>query len=566
MATTTTTKTTNLSCDYLLIGSGAAGLAFLDTLLEEQPEATVVLVDRKPRPGGHWVDDYDFVRLHQPSIVYGIASKQLEGNWLRLLVTRFMLPWKHRASKREILDYFGDFVDAHVATGRLRYFPNCSYDFAQKLGDDTTTNQAVVFSSLDGKETYNMEIRRKLVNGVHGECIIPSLSPPKFPVDDGITVMTPNEIFDLNEKESKDRGGWKLPYLGCVGGGGGATTTKDRHFVVLGCGKTAMDTVVFLQATMGVSPSDISWVIPNDVWMLSRDNGGPPDTFLQALLDSDNDKDKACIALEENGQFLRLDKTVTPTRFRFPVVGNDELAMMRRIEHTLRGSRVSAIRKTENAIAVSFEKEGVDDWILPETEGKERIFVHCTSPGPWNGKDNDGILFRSEKELVLKLLYAPPVSLSLSCLAKLESALAQGTLDVAFGRRVLGDDTASGNDVLRGLIRSLDTDLNTEFAASGGGETDDDPSAAEGRNFLRDLQASITRSTFVALLDEDPLVGYEWFKQNRLSMIGIPGFPTNLVEDIEMVADKAKELGAPDADVARLRMVVEKLEPLRGIG
>lgn len=53
--------------DYLIVGAGAVGMAFADTLLTENPDATVTFVDRHARPGGHWNDAYPFVTLHQPS-------------------------------------------------------------------------------------------------------------------------------------------------------------------------------------------------------------------------------------------------------------------------------------------------------------------------------------------------------------------------------------------------------------------------------------------------------------------------------------------------------------------
>ena len=40
-------------------------------------EIQVVLVDRRAKPGGHWNDAYDFVRLHQPAALYGVNSLQL---------------------------------------------------------------------------------------------------------------------------------------------------------------------------------------------------------------------------------------------------------------------------------------------------------------------------------------------------------------------------------------------------------------------------------------------------------------------------------------------------------
>lgn len=65
-----------IEADYLVVGAGAMGMAFLDTLLTET-EARVVLVDRHHQPGGHWTTAYPFVRLHQPSAFYRVNSLPL---------------------------------------------------------------------------------------------------------------------------------------------------------------------------------------------------------------------------------------------------------------------------------------------------------------------------------------------------------------------------------------------------------------------------------------------------------------------------------------------------------
>ena len=59
--------------DYLVVGAGAMGMAFIDVLMAES-EATVTVVDRYHQPGGHWNVAYPFVRLHQPSSFYGVNS------------------------------------------------------------------------------------------------------------------------------------------------------------------------------------------------------------------------------------------------------------------------------------------------------------------------------------------------------------------------------------------------------------------------------------------------------------------------------------------------------------
>ena len=65
-----------LETDYLVVGTGAVGMAFVDTLLDES-DADIIMVDNHHQPGGHWNDAYSFVRLHQPSHFYGVASTPL---------------------------------------------------------------------------------------------------------------------------------------------------------------------------------------------------------------------------------------------------------------------------------------------------------------------------------------------------------------------------------------------------------------------------------------------------------------------------------------------------------
>ncbi len=69
-------STRTLEADYLVVGAGAAGMAFADALVTETA-ARVVMADRRATPGGHWNDAYSFVRLHQPSYYYGVNSVPL---------------------------------------------------------------------------------------------------------------------------------------------------------------------------------------------------------------------------------------------------------------------------------------------------------------------------------------------------------------------------------------------------------------------------------------------------------------------------------------------------------
>jgi cation diffusion facilitator CzcD-associated flavoprotein CzcO len=101
-----------MNTDYLIIGAGATGLAFADTLLQELPDVHITLVDERTKPGGHWVDAYPFVALHQPSAIYGVNSlalgsgrKDTEGRNQRLY---------ELATGAEVVGYFDRVVNERL--------------------------------------------------------------------------------------------------------------------------------------------------------------------------------------------------------------------------------------------------------------------------------------------------------------------------------------------------------------------------------------------------------------------------------------------------------------------
>ena len=62
-------------------------MAFIDTLVSDK-QARVVLVDRNHQPGGHWTTACPFVRLHQPSALYGVDSLNLASDTIDQVLKR----------------------------------------------------------------------------------------------------------------------------------------------------------------------------------------------------------------------------------------------------------------------------------------------------------------------------------------------------------------------------------------------------------------------------------------------------------------------------------------------
>jgi hypothetical protein len=118
-------KLMDYETDYLVIGSGATAMAFVDMMLT-QTDATFLMVDRRPKVGGHWNDAYPFVRLHQPSGFYGVASRPLGRH--RLDETGFNTGFLELATGVEVLNYFHSLMDeVFIPSKRVQYLPLCDY-------------------------------------------------------------------------------------------------------------------------------------------------------------------------------------------------------------------------------------------------------------------------------------------------------------------------------------------------------------------------------------------------------------------------------------------------------
>src|SRR4030095_6444863 len=108
-----------LEADYLVVGAGAAGMAFTDALIDHA-DVSVVMVDRRYGVGGHWLDAYPFVRLHQASSFYGVASTLLGGGRVQQHGPEAGL--QERATVSEICAYYGNVLtDRMLESGKVEF-------------------------------------------------------------------------------------------------------------------------------------------------------------------------------------------------------------------------------------------------------------------------------------------------------------------------------------------------------------------------------------------------------------------------------------------------------------
>src|SRR3954470_15350474 len=268
-----------VKADYLVMGAGAAGMAFTDALLDHA-DVSVVMVDRRHSVGGHWLDAYPFVRLHQASVFYGVASTLLgEG---RVQANGPEAGLHERATAPEVCAYYARVLrERMLGPGKVSFYPNCDY-----LGEGRFV------SRLSGQR-YEVRGRRRIVDARYLSPQIPATTPAPFGVANGAHVVPVNELARL----------------------GGAPS----QYVIAGSGKTATDACIWLLDN-GVDPGAICWVRPRDPWMLNRALVQPdPATFLGMVADTmqaaegATSLDDLFLQLEDAGVMLRFDRSVTPT-------------------------------------------------------------------------------------------------------------------------------------------------------------------------------------------------------------------------------------------------------------
>jgi hypothetical protein len=335
-----------IETDYLVVGAGAAGMAFTDSLIAES-DADVVMVDRRHRPGGHWNDAYPFVRLHQPSAFYGVSSRVLGSDSIDEIGPN--AGFYERATAAEVCDYFHKVLDEHLLpSGQVRFFGMSDY-----LGD--TDGEPRFVSRLTGEET-KVKVRCKLVDATYLETSIPATHTVPFAVDPEATLIPVNGLVDRVDPGS--------------------------GFTVIGAGKTAMDACSWLLDN-GVPPDTIRWIRPRDAWILDRASSQPLE-LLPGMMESvarnleaaalATDVDDLFRRLEEHGLLMRIDPNVEPTMYRCAILSQAELASLRRIKNVVRLGKV---------VRLGADEIELEEGTIPTD--RDQVHVDCTAAGLRHG-------------------------------------------------------------------------------------------------------------------------------------------------------------------------------------
>jgi hypothetical protein len=329
----------SLETDYLVVGAGAMGMAFTDSLIDHA-DVHVTLVDRRYAAGGHWQDAYPFVQLHQASLFYGVASTVLGTGTVQQHGPESGL--QERARRSEIQNYYDDILYRRfVGSGRVTFLGGSEYH---------TDGTAHLVTSRVSGETTRVDVRRRVVDAAYVAPTIPATTPPPFGVADAARVVAINELATLVEAPSS--------------------------YVIVGSGKTATDGIVWL-LTNGVQPDRIVWVRPREPWMLNRALVQPDPVValrlvadtLAAAADAES-LDDLFLRLEAADVMLRIDTGIAPTMAKTPTLGVWELELLRSIENVIRLGHIKYVTADEIVL---------DGGVVPLAPGS--LVVHAAASG-----------------------------------------------------------------------------------------------------------------------------------------------------------------------------------------
>ena len=431
---TNTTPIMDVSvCDYLVIGGGATGMAFCDTLLATQTMTNqaknennntttttsssssssslqIVILDQHAFAGGHWHDSYDFVRLHQPSSMYGVETRALEKEASML------------ATKQEILNYYRNVqTDLETRYG-LCFIPYATFDFNSKKTTIKTTTREIMYSYTIAQPnqnktmetiTKNIVVRKRLVDARYLQPDIPANTPAKFTWNpDYITCVPVNELVHHNNNNNDNN---KIANNVMT-----TTTTHGyNYYVIVGAGKTGMDAIIYLLTEKHVPSNHIVWVVPHEAWITAREHVGNCMEFLYncwtvaqqtststtttttnknpttTLLDHVHTNDflqNGFLEWEKQGKIYRIGKNddheILPTQFKDATLDQKELDLLQSITQIVRNGHVQSI-DNDGTIQFTNGQHVTLPWKEKDNNNNNKndldmmkqqiLFVHCTA-------------------------------------------------------------------------------------------------------------------------------------------------------------------------------------------
>jgi pyridine nucleotide-disulfide oxidoreductase len=221
------------SCDVCIVGAGIAGMNALFVASQYlSRDQRVIMIDRRPRVGGMWVDTYPYVRLHQPHPMF------TAGN----------IPWtiakdrSYLATKSEVLDHFQHCLDVI----KHRIWVDEYFGWDMESDEEIGGTVRITCRSADGRTLF---VETKRLIKASGFRVVPN--DPLEVSSTNVQTVSP-DYCDVRS---------------------GDIRTSDAPVWIIGGGKSAMDTA---HALITQAPGrEVNLVAGRGTFFTSRDLAFP---------------------------------------------------------------------------------------------------------------------------------------------------------------------------------------------------------------------------------------------------------------------------------------------------
>ncbi len=336
--------TTQATYQVIVIGAGYAGVSALhaaSTYL--RPNEKMLVVDQRPGWGGNWREQYDFVRLHQPYEHF----TAFDQDW------SLDQPRTYLAKRDEVVDHLRDLGE------RVRGNQALETLFGHRYVGHRDAEGGQLIATLVSEDGVKREVRTKRLIKATGYNV-QEKAPLRF-TSNAVQSLTPAELAR------------------------GPIETNARYFVV-GSGKTAMDTVLYLRRT--VPNAKVTLIAGRGAMFVNRDRAFPSDrmgryfggkTFVELTLDfatrwdGQNHAELMREALREGSLISPLAE---PHSCQLGLLSEAERTnVMDTVENVLPGRLVDVQDRASNAVIIM---ENGAEYIAGSPSKDPIIFIACT--------------------------------------------------------------------------------------------------------------------------------------------------------------------------------------------
>lgn len=224
--------------DYVVVGGGMTGCGIVAELLDFRPDASILVMDKLERLGGHWNFAYPYVRLHNFTSYYTLYGYPFKED--------IRSKEHHRANLPELLEYFGSIQKRFEAEKKVTL----------KFGLNMTEVEQMAGANKEDPSAVKWAIKYADEAGAAGEVRAKTLimcthcrqggAPPHKPIV-GTDAATPTLKGNIYPNQIKQMGDLKQ------------VAAKGQKISVVGGGKTGADAVMHLYWS-GVPMENITWV------------------------------------------------------------------------------------------------------------------------------------------------------------------------------------------------------------------------------------------------------------------------------------------------------------------